>query len=359
MRKKFKKRIVVAIIAVFILLSLFYIDRLTMPTIEHNNNLRSTTKDNTVYIDSLTLRQKIAQMILTYGENQNMGELQRMMAGGIYIENASSKEEAAALIGEFQRNASIQFLVAVDMEGCKNPFEAFYSSKPLTSINTTEEAMNLGIEHGKLLKETGININFAPVVDLGDEIWKCRSFNGTAQEVAEKAEAYITGLQAQGVMATAKHYPGKTLSIRDPHKEVVHATITESDLKPFRQAIAANVSAIMVSHLIVNGSANSEGKPASTSQKLISELRSGFPGLVITDEIGMDGLENYYKEDRQRFIEAFNSGADIIIYFDRDSRNVDRLIGDIEEAVTKGEINESKIDAAAARILKAKGLSVK
>ncbi len=348
-----KRTLIAALILALILLAIFYANTLTSHPAEQD---KETT---TIHLDSLSLRQKIAQMIITYGERQNREDLQRMMVGGIYVENASSKEEAETLIGEFQRNASIPFLVAADMEGCKNPFEAFYISRQLADINTAEEALNLGIEHGRLLKETGISINFAPVADLRDDIWKCRSFPGTAQEVAEKAGAYITGLQAQGVMATAKHYPGKTLSIKDPHKEVVQATITESDLEPFRKAITAKVSAIMVSHLIVNGSANSEGKPASTSQKLISGLRSGFPGLIITDEIGMDGLESYYREDRQRFADVFNSGADIVIYFDKDAGNVEKLITEIEDAVTRGEINESRIDAAAARILKAKGLSEK
>ena len=143
------------------------------------------------------------------------------------------------------------------------------------------------------MKELGVSIDFAPVVDLNDTIWKCRSFPGDKKKVSELANAYILGMQDEGVLATAKHYPGKTLIIRDPHKFLAAAEITEDDLYPYKDLVDKGTArAIMVSHLITFGEVNSEGKPSSASQRIIKGIREdlGFKGLIITDEINMQGI---------------------------------------------------------------------
>ena len=249
-------------------------------------------------------------------------------------------------------------LITADAEGCWNPFENIQEFKSFKEIKTKEEAYEIGYSQGKLMKELGFNINLAPVVDIKDTIWGCRSFEGNSKEISQKANNYINGLQKSKIMATAKHYPGKTLIINDSHKVLTYAEIGEEDLIPFDEAIENNVSAIMVSHLIVNGSVNSNFKPSDSSEELIKELRSKYSGLIITDEINMLGLKDYYKNKEKMYIELFKADNDIILNFNRDAKEIYDMIKMVEKAVKKGEIKEERIDASLKRIFKAKGIKV-
>ena len=313
---------------------------------------------NTINLSSLTLKQKIAQMLIVYEKEENKEVLRKMLIGGVYFEVRPSKSDFTNSINNFQEDAIIPFFTAVDLEGCLNPFEMIQEFPASNEIATKEEAYNTGYEQGKLLKEMGFNINFAPVVDLNDSIWNCRSFTGTKEEIAEKADYYIAGLQENGVIATSKHYPGKTLLARDPHKFRVYAVITEDDLFPFRQNFKRNVSAVMVSHLIVNGSVDSEEKPSDVSEKLESGLRKNFDGLIITDEIGMRGLRDFYSDSDKMYIDAFKSENDIILNFNFNHKNIIHMISVVEEAVNRGEISEERIDRSVTKILNAKGIMV-
>jgi len=347
----------VVIVATSFILNL---EKIRAPDIKEPNNILFDKSTNTLYLNSLTLKQKIAQMVIAYGyEIENSKEvLQKMFIGGIYLGSKPTKNDFINAINNFQNNSIIPFFVSTDMEGCGNPFENFQKFPTLREIKTKEEAYQVGYEEGKLLKELGFNINFAPVVDLEDTIWNCRTFAGTPQEISEKANSYITGLQENGIIATSKHYPGKTLFIKDPHKYIVYASIDKNDLLPFEQTIKNNVSAIMISHIIVNGSVDSELKPSVVSKKLVSDLREQFNGLIITDEIRMLGLKKYYKDIDQMYIDLFKADNDLILNFDINLGNLYHMISVIENAVRAGEIGEDRIDDSVIRILKAKGINV-
>ncbi len=315
----------------------------------------------TGYLDyhSLTLRQKIGQMIIAFADDKyNAQVYQNMFIGGIYLPARPNKANYTRIISRYQKGAIIPFFVTVDLEGCWNPFAHFQEYPALGEIASPEEAFALGEQQGKLLRELGFNINFAPVVDLDDSIWKCRTFKGDPEEIADKAEAYITGLQNQGVIATAKHYPGKTLISKDPHKQINRVTIDESDLFPFRQSIKDGVRAVMISHMIVSGSVDSEEKPAVTSVKLVANLRRDYDGLIISDEIRMLGIDNFYATNEEKFIDLFKTDLDLIINFDAGPRNIYDMITVIENAVKSGEISERRIDKSVIRILHAKGIEI-
>lgn len=314
---------------------------------------------NTLYLNSLTLKQKIAQMIITSGKEENKNALQNMLIGGIHLGAKSNAQEFIDKINYFQKDAYIPLFISTDLEGCWNPFENFHHFPSLKEIKTKEEAYQVGYEEGKLLKTLGFTINFAPVVDLKDEIWNCRSFIGTPEEISEKANAYINGLQLNGIIATSKHYPGKTLSIQDPHKYVVYVKIDSNDLFPFEESIKSNVSAIMVSHVITEGILNSESKPAVVSEQLTNELRNKFDGLIITDEIRMLGLRDYYTNEDQMYMDLFKADNDIILNTDPNIKNIYHMIKIIEKAVKDGIIDEKRIDSSVIRILSYKGINVK
>lgn len=357
---KLNKDLVPTIFLATIFTTLLFLNmqKSTATLYEEPKNIIFDKSTNTIHLSSLTLQQKIAQMVIAYAKEENKEFLQKMLIGGIYFGSMPTKEHYLNKTRTFQKDATIPFFIAVDMEGCINPFETFKKFPSLREIKTKEEAYQLGQEQGKFLKELGFNLNFAPVVDLEDTIWNCRNFAGTPEEISEKANSYINGLQENGIIATSKHYPGKTLSIRDPHKLIVYATIDEKDILPFEATIENNVSAIMISHQITDGYVDSKGKPSDASENTVNNLRQKFSGLIITDDIGMQGLKNYYKSIEDMYIDLFKADNDLIINFDYVPSNLEYMVSVIENAVKSGEIKEERIDNSVIRILNAKGINV-
>lgn len=312
---------------------------------------------NEVNLDSLTLEQKIAQMIIVAGQKWDMAAWKKMQLGGIHLYAKANEIIFSETIQQFQEGMVIPFLVSVDLEGCQNPFAAFKNFTAATDITTTEKALEKGIEEGEYLSSLGITVNFAPVVDLEDSIWKCRSFPGEAEQVAALAEAYVSGLQKEEVLATAKHYPGKTLVVRDPHKFLVTAVISSEDVFPYKK-LAAYTKAMMISHVISSGEVNSQGVPAAASPEVVQELRNNFTGLIITDEINMLGLKKFYPTLDAMYLAVFKAGSDLILNFNEDPQEIQRMISVVKKAVLKGEIKEERIDASVRRILRVKGFTI-
>ena len=312
---------------------------------------------NTVFLDFLTLDQKIAQMIIVAGQKWDVKVWKKMQMGGIHLYAKANESVFRETIAEFQEGMVIPFLVSVDLEGCQNPFAAFKNFTAAADVTTDEEAWEKGFEEGTYLSSLGITLNFAPVVDLEDTIWKCRSYPGDAQQITDLAGAYVSGVQNKTVLATAKHYPGKTLVIHDPHKYLVEATISEDDVYPYGK-LSSSVKAVMISHIISSGAVDSQGVPAVASAEAVSDLRQEFDGLIITDEINMLGLRKFYPNLDELYLAVFKAGNDLIINFNEDPNEIRRMIMVVKKAVLRGEINEERIDASVRRILAAKGFIV-
>ncbi len=315
--------------------------------------------DGTITFNTLTLEQKIAQMVIVGGYRENFQAWKNMQMGGIHLFALQTEHIFNNTIIDFQYGMAIPFFVTADLEGCISPFGEIRSFNANSKIKTLGEAFEKGFQEGEFLHNLGFNLNFAPVVDLQDSIWKCRTFHGTEQQIAEFAQAYILGLQTNNVIGTAKHYPGKTLVVKDPHKFVVAATIDQADLYPYDYLAEKNdVKAIMVSHIITTGAMNSEGLPAVTSPAIIQSLKTRFDGLVISDEIHMLGLKKFYNTSDEMYLAVFKAGNDLILNFDKDPNEIHRLIQIIKAAVERGEIPEEQIDASVRKILEMKGLKV-
>lgn len=313
--------------------------------------------NGTVELDSFTLEQKIAQMVIVAGYSTHLEPWRKMQLGGIHLFALQNEDLFRETIREYQYNMTLSFLVTVDLEGCVSPFAAFRYFPFVSRISTPQKALEKGQQEGQYLQSLGVTLNFAPVVDLDDSIWNCRAFPGSEEHVAILAREYILGLQQQGVLATAKHYPGKTLIVSDPHKYVVAATIEARDVYPYSQ-LSSDVASIMVSHIISSGAVDSQGIPAVASADVIGKLKQNFSGLVISDEINMLGLKNYYPTLDEMYIAVFKAGNDIVLNFNEDPNEIYRMIQVVKGAVERGEISEELIDDSVRKILKAKGLKV-
>ncbi len=312
-----------------------------------------------ISLQDLTLEQKIAQMVVVAGGTHNMVAWKNMQIGGIHLFAKKDGAVYKKVISDFQEGMKIPFFVTVDLEGCLNPFAEFHISRALGEIKNVGEAFQKGSDEGRLLKELGFSVNFAPVVDLHDEIWKCRTFQGDEKQISELAEAYILGLQSQGIIATAKHYPGKALEISDPHKFLVAATVSEKDVYPYVYlGDKKEVKAVMVTHVIASGAVDSEGKPAVASSMAIGELKKDFSGLIVTDDTMMLGLRKFYGSKEKLYVDVFKAGNDIILNFDEDPAEIYHMIQVVASAVGEGEISSAQIDTSVRKILTAKGFVV-
>ena len=316
-------------------------------------------KNKVVDLSKMTMEQKIAQMVVVVGDKENYWPWRNMQLGGIHLFSRQTEHVFNNTIVDFQYQMAIPFFVTSDLEGCVTPFGFIRQFTPASEIDTADKAFAKGVEEGQFLHKLGFNLNFAPVVDLKDDIWKCRSFPGNESEISELAQAYITGLQSESVLATAKHYPGKTLIVKDPHKYVVAAEIGKKDIYPYSYLEEkGEVKAIMVSHIITSGEINSGGIPSVASKKVMDDLRAHFDGLIVSDEIHMLGLKNYYHSLDEMYVAVFKAGNDVVLNFDHDPNEIYRMIQIVKAAVQQGEIPEAQIDASVTRILKAKGFTV-
>lgn len=277
--------------------------------------------------------------------------------GGIYLFNQKTEENYLSLISEYQNDSKIKLFVSADLEGRWNPFSNFYNSSEFSEIITKEEAYNLGLEHGKILKRIDFNLNFAPVAEFSDEVYGGRVFTGTQEEIKGKLESYIKGLQ-KNVFGTCKHYPGKGM-INNLHIKRDEQLIFKEDLELFDVCFENNISAIMIGHQIVSGELNSNGKPASVSKEVIGRLNN-FSGLIISDEINMIGLKSFYLFGKKRlYRDLINSGENLILDFKLTPNSAYKLLDKLEKLVEDGKIDEDKINQSVKKILIAKGYKIK
>jgi len=344
---------------VILLVLLFYlVDYLTiLEKVKKENTDNIIIENNTIQFDSLTLRQKIAQMIVVRGGSKKNIYLTNLNIGGIYLYKQKSEEDYSSLIIAYQNSSKINLFVSADLEGIWNPFSNFYTSPKFLDIETKEEAYSLGLEHGKILKRIGFNLNFAPVAEFSDRVYGGRAFSGTEEEVKEKLEQYIKGLQ-KNVLGTCKHYPGKGM-IKNLHITKDKQIISKEDLELFDVCIKNNISAVMIGHQIVSGELDSNGKPSSVSKEVIDNL-GNFSGLIISDEINMVGLKRFYLFDKKKlYKDLINSGENLILDFFLNPVSTYKLILKIEKQIKEGEIDEEKINQSVKKILIAKGYKIK
>jgi beta-N-acetylhexosaminidase len=325
---------------------------------------------------NLTLREKIAQMLIAKMDLKNADAIGQIGIGGVYLGGMTSKEAYKNLIKRSKESSKIPLFISLDLEGYWNPFSNFHDFPTAAEMGKMDDAevYRTAADMAKLCKELGFNLNFAPVVDLsyGDDVWVGRAFSRESDVVARKASVFIKGFQDQQIFAVAKHFPGETIGIADTHFEGAHADISENDLMPFYAAAQSGVRGMMMNHLTTAGEVESNGVPASVSKAAVSSLRGFFDGLVMTDDLSMKAIASAYSPTRflcltekwgcsaenaskQRFIDAINAGNDVLLITSiTDVKEVGGIIGVIENAVASGEIEEETIDTAVVRIFRNK-----
>ncbi|MDI3477130.1 MAG: beta-N-acetylhexosaminidase [Thermoanaerobacterium sp.] len=330
-------------------------------------------------IKDMTLEEKIGQMLMvgfpspTYDDHVEK-LVSEYKIGNIILfsRNVKGKEQLQNLCNNIQMNiikhTGIPALVAIDQEGgmvTRIYKDATYlpGNMAIAATNEVENAYKIGEIAGKELRALGININFAPVLDINNNLSNpvigVRSYGENPEKVAEFGINYIKGLQKENVIATAKHFPGHGDTSVDSHLDLPLVSYNKErlyriELYPFKKAIENGVEAIMTAHILF--SALEENKlPATLSHNILTnilrkELR--FNGLIITDCMEMNAIAKYFGTAKAAAM-AIKAGADIVLVSHTKKLQIEAF-NEIKEAVLRGEISIERIDESVERIIQLK-----
>lgn len=289
--------------------------------------------------------------------------VEKYQIGGIIFFQGTAQTHNMAL-NYYQQLSAIPLLIGMDAEWGPAMRLDHVSKYPYPlSIGTTKDAdyaFEIGKSQGRMLSALGVHINFAPVVDLNtnpnNPIIGFRSFGENAQSVNPLATAFHRGLEASGVWACAKHFPGHGNTIADSHKELPLVSHDKKSLKkelaPFEAMIDAGVKSIMMAHLKVPFLDDRPNMPSSLSRAVVHDLlreKMEFKGLIITDAMNMKGVSAHYAPD-DAILKAIQAGNDILCFVD----NVPQVMSLCRSWLDSSWIDSIEIAESVRRILIAK-----
>ncbi|BAL82037.1 hypothetical protein SELR_03290 [Selenomonas ruminantium subsp. lactilytica TAM6421] len=391
MDKMLKRRLMAAVVLVFLLAVLgggLFASRLfpqvpaavekTKEALTGQETKRPLTIDEQVeeIVSSMSTTEKIGQLMVIGVQGTEANEdalyvLHQFHYGGIILfdRNLESKAQTKALVQDLQAGADekLPLFVGIDEEGGrvvrgKDFITPPPSQEAVGKQGEPQQAQKLAKSTAAELKEMGINVNFAPVADVGAA--DGRSYSKEPYETLKFVQAAGEGYKESGMVYALKHFPGIGRGLVDSHKEISSIEAGESELRkvdlvPFREMINDTGKGkdldymVMVGHL--NYPAFDKDNPASLSRKIITDLlrqEMGYQGLVITDDLEMGAIANH-RSFRQVGVEAILAGCDIVLVCHEYQHAEDVYMG-IYEAVQNGKISEMRLNESVRRVVKAK-----
>ena len=335
-------------------------------------------------LKKMTLREKLGQMLMVSylgvfkpadspEYKEILHEVEDNHVGGLIIVTdrgplgieRSQLYPTAVNLNEFQRRAKIPLLVGADFEsgtGMRlDEGTSFPSPMAIAATGDPKLAYAAGKYTALEARAAGVQWIFAPDADVNNNpdnpIINIRSFGEDPDDVAKYVREFVRGVEENGALSTAKHFPGHGDVSVDSHISLPvvpgdRQELESTELVPFRAAIEARVSSIMPGHLSVPALESNPQLPATVSHAILTgvlrdELK--FRGLVITDALDMGGVTSLYAPG-EAAVRAVNAGADVLLM----SPAPDAALAGLEEAVRSGRISEKRIDASVRRILAAK-----
>jgi len=281
----------------------------------------------------------------------------------------NNRYQTVSLINHLQEEAKLPLLIAGDFERGVLPARLFGTTvfphaMAFGAAGNLEYAEKFGRITAQESRALGVHWNLFPVADVNSNpanpIIGTRAFGENPLQVGDLVAAYIHGARANGMLTTAKHFPGHGNTATDSHIAVPRVDenfdqLTAVDLPPFRKAISAGVDAVMTAHVRVPALDPDPNHVATTSPHIINDLlkkQLGFPGLVVTDALDMAGLSSRYAANPGRAaVEAFEAGNDVLTM----PLDLGAAYQAMLDAVRVGEISQERLDASVLKILKAKG----
>jgi beta-N-acetylhexosaminidase len=285
--------------------------------------------------------------------------------GGVilFARNVDAPLQVAEMAYDVKQLSAIPPWVGVDQEGgrvqrLRAPFTEWPALVSLGRRGTADLTERFGRALARELRSVGITLDFAPVLDVhtntANPVIGDRALSKDPGEVARLGAVLIRALEAEGVAACGKHFPGHGDTSLDSHLElpvVEHEPprLQEVELRPFRAAIEAGVAAIMTAH--VRYPALDETSPATLSRALITDLlRSelGYDGLVVTDDLAMGAIAKH-RAVAPAAVEAVSAGCDLVLLCEPDPAAQVDVIEGLIHAVEDGTLSGQRVEEALGR----------
>jgi len=324
-------------------------------------------------IKSMSLDEKIGQLFMIRAHSdlgadhikEIENQIKKYHVGGLcFFQGTPTKQ--AELTNKYQGLSKVPLLISMDAEtglGFRHKKSAISYPKQLTlgAISDNTAIYDMGVDIAYHLKRIGVNINFAPVVDVNNNpanpVIHNRSFGEDIFNVATKSYAYSKGMQDNGIIACAKHFPGHGDTDVDSHLDlpiIKHSRkrLDSLELMPFRVMSQLGIKSIMTAHLSVPAIDDEPNRPTSLSKKAIQDLlieEFNYEGLIITDALEMQGVAKNFKPGDME-IEALKAGNDILLL----PIDIAKSFQKIKTEVESGRLDEELIDKKVAKILHAK-----
>jgi beta-N-acetylhexosaminidase len=325
-------------------------------------------------LGALSVRDKIAQLVVpwipgTYAayDAEAFARMQMWVdslhVGGLIV-SVGSPLDIAAKLNRLQERSALPLLIASDLEGGTSI--RFNGGTPLppnmgvAATGSDSAAYQMGRITALEGRAAGIHLAFAPVADVNNNpdnpIINTRSYGEDPAAVGRMVAAEIRGLQDNGMLATAKHFPGHGDTGTDSHLELPviasdWSRLDSVELVPFRSAIAAGVKVVMSAHIALPAIDRGELRPGTVAPGVLTGILRdslAFDGLVVTDALNMGGITNAYGADAS--VRAFLAGADLLLQ----PADPAGAIAAMEAAVARGAITPERLDASVRRVLETK-----
>ena len=341
-----------------------------------NPLITSDKIEQEVWVDSiynsLSIDQKIGQLftiwVATKQGPEKMDEVSSIIKknhlGGL-IFSLGNINDQAKYTNEFQSISKVPLLIGMDAEwGIGMRLDDAFSfpyNMTLGALNDNSLIYRVGKRIGVHAKRIGVHINFAPVTDINtnpnNPIIGSRSFGEDKINVTMKSLSYLKGMQSEGIMGSAKHFPGHGDTSTDSHKTlpIINFSakrINDVELFPYKQLIKNNLSTVMVAHMEVPSLEKEPKMPSTLSKNIISKLlkkKLKFEGLVITDAMDMKGVVDFNK-NQSADVSALLAGNDVLLMPD----DLDESTKSIKNAIKDGTITEKRLKYSVKKILMAK-----
>lgn len=321
----------------------------------------------------LSKKDRIAQMFMVRAHT-NLGDaysdsvakvIKKQKLGGVVLFQGGPVRHAN-LINRYQKLAKVPLLMALDGEwglGMRlmDSTISFPYQMALGAVQDERLIYQMGQEIAKNFKRIGLNVNFAPDVDVNNNpnnpVINYRSFGENKMNVVRKGGAYMKGMMDGGLMTTLKHFPGHGDTDVDSHYDLpsLNFTITRLDsleMYPFKELIKQGAPGVMVAHMNIPALDTTAHLPSSLSKNVITGMlkeRMGFKGLTFTDAMDMKGVVKYFP-DGEADVRAIIAGNDVLEL----SENSKRAIKKVRKAIRKKRLSWDDINARVKKILAAK-----
>jgi beta-N-acetylhexosaminidase len=351
----------------------------SVPTIEPKEPITPeflTDSAATHYADSvislLSTREQIAQLLMvpvysrTDTTRWSVEEkwVRDLGLGGIIVMQGGPVNQRIR-IAKLQAESKVPLMVASDAEwglGMRlDSTRSFPRAMTLGATGNAELVEEFGYIVGLSLRNTGVHVNFAPVIDVNSNpdnpVIGSRSFGEDVELVGELGLAYSNGLQRANILATAKHFPGHGDSNSDSHKTLPvinqsRARLDSVELAPFKVLFDGGVGAVMIAHLDVPALDSTDSQPSTLSPTIVDTLlrqEMGFKGLAFTDALSMKGFADF-AGDRPRARDALLAGNDVLLF----PGDPVAVINEVALAIEEGTLDSIVVAEKCRRVLMAK-----